>query len=174
MSKNFSQWPLFFTIAGAVVGFSTPAQADRTITCESNKERYQFCRVDTRGGVRLNRQFSDARCRTGSTWGYDRDGIWVDRGCRAEFLIRGRDSDYYHGNNDYWGNNSSNVRQTVTCSSEQEKYTNCSVRIDNNDRVGLKRQLSDTGCWQGNTWGYNRNGIWVDRGCRGIFEIRRR
>jgi hypothetical protein len=24
----------------------------------------------------------------GSTWGYDRKGVWVDRGCNGEFLVQ--------------------------------------------------------------------------------------
>jgi hypothetical protein len=58
-----------------------------TLTCSSNDMRRQFCAADTRGGVRLLRQRSDASCRQGSTWGYNRQGIWVDRGCRADFEI---------------------------------------------------------------------------------------
>jgi hypothetical protein len=30
-------------------------------------------------------------CRLGDTWGYDRNGIWVDRGCAADFRVAGRD-----------------------------------------------------------------------------------
>ena len=33
------------------------------------------------------RQRSDARCQQGYSWGYDGRGIWVDRGCRADFSI---------------------------------------------------------------------------------------
>jgi hypothetical protein len=61
-----------------------------SITCSSDDMRRHYCDADTRGGVRLLRQRSDADCRQGSTWGYDRRGIWVDRGCRADFEVRGR------------------------------------------------------------------------------------
>ena len=65
--------------------------ADRTITCESHNYRYRYCRVDTDNRVRLERQVSVAsRCRFGDTWGYDSRGVWVDRGCQAEFRV-GRD-----------------------------------------------------------------------------------
>jgi Protein of unknown function (DUF3011) len=30
-------------------------------------------------------------------------------------------------------------------------------------------QRSGSPCIQGQTWGYRRQGIWVDRGCRRIF-----
>jgi hypothetical protein len=49
--------------------------------------RRHYCDADTRDGVRLLRQRSDAACRQGSSWGYDRRGIWVDRGCRADFEV---------------------------------------------------------------------------------------
>lgn len=56
--------------------------------CESTNGYRQVCEVDTRGGVRLVRQFGGAACREGSSWGFDRRGIWVDRGCRAEFEVK--------------------------------------------------------------------------------------
>lgn len=59
-----------------------------TVQCSSDNMRRNYCEVDTRGGVRLIRQRSDAQCRQGYTWDYDRRGIWVDRGCRADFEVR--------------------------------------------------------------------------------------
>ncbi|HSA93680.1 MAG TPA: DUF3011 domain-containing protein [Terriglobales bacterium] len=57
------------------------------IRCESGNNERRYCRIDSRGGVRLSRQLSDARCTQGSTWGYDSEGVWVDNGCRAEFEV---------------------------------------------------------------------------------------
>lgn len=57
----------------------------RSITCSSNNGGRVLCEADTRDGVMLVRQISGSPCRQGETWGYDRRGIWVDRGCRAEF-----------------------------------------------------------------------------------------
>lgn len=81
---------------GAVVPQAAPpARAgespERTITCSSWNYRYRYCRADTDNRVRLERQISFAtRCRLGDTWGYDSRGVWVDRGCQAEFRV-GRD-----------------------------------------------------------------------------------
>jgi hypothetical protein len=58
------------------------------VTCSSNDGRHEVCEADTRGGVRMIRQLSGSACEQGRTWGYDRRGIWVDRGCRAEFEVR--------------------------------------------------------------------------------------
>jgi hypothetical protein len=57
------------------------------LTCNSDDGRRHFCDVDTRGGVRLLRQRSDSECRRDFTWGVDRRGVWVDRGCRADFEV---------------------------------------------------------------------------------------
>jgi hypothetical protein len=39
--------------------------------------------------VQLTNQRSGSPCQQGYSWGYDRRGIWVDHGCRADFLERG-------------------------------------------------------------------------------------
>ncbi|MEN9227749.1 MAG: DUF3011 domain-containing protein [Gloeomargarita sp. GMQP_bins_120] len=64
-----------------------PGGETRRMTCESINGRYRTCPVGNHGGVRLERQLSNRRCIEGRTWGYDRQGIWVDQGCEGEFLI---------------------------------------------------------------------------------------
>lgn len=59
-----------------------------TISCSSDNGQRQYCRADTSHGVQLIRQTSGFGCRP-TTWGYDAHGIWVDRGCQAEFDISG-------------------------------------------------------------------------------------
>jgi Protein of unknown function (DUF3011)/Ricin-type beta-trefoil lectin domain-like len=61
------------------------------ITCSSNDGRRNYCDTDTRGGVRMVRQISGSACERGRTWDYDRRGIWVDRGCRADFELGRRE-----------------------------------------------------------------------------------
>src|SRR5258708_26598561 len=61
----------------------------QVITCSSDDGRRNYCNVDTRRGVRLNRQISGSPCVDNQTWGVDNRGLWVDRGCRAEFLVNG-------------------------------------------------------------------------------------
>lgn len=77
--------------AGCLVSavlIAVPASADeRTITCESRNFRYRYCRVDTDNRVSLERQRSSTRCRQWDNWGYDGRGVWVDRGCAAEFRV---------------------------------------------------------------------------------------
>lgn len=76
----------------ALLAASMPARAERNITCESNNYRYRYCRVDTDNQVRLVHKISNTSCRQGENWGYDRHGVWVDRGCAAEFSVGQRSS----------------------------------------------------------------------------------
>ena len=80
---------LIACLAGALaVAFvhRTYAQ-DSRIVCSSNGYR-SFCDADTRGGVMLLRELRNSQqCVEGATWGYTDRGVWVDRGCRAQFEL---------------------------------------------------------------------------------------
>jgi hypothetical protein len=65
----------------------SPVFAEQTIRCKSKHYSYQYCRANTDNRVTLERQLSSARCRQGDSWGYDRHGVWVDRGCEASFRV---------------------------------------------------------------------------------------
>lgn len=62
------------------------------------------------------------------------------------------------------------IADTITCESTNGRERYCSA--DTSRGVRLATQLSSTGCYQGDTWGYDRRGIWVSGGCRAIFETR--
>lgn len=55
------------------------------LRCESNRGRTVFCPAPVQGNVVLTKQLSHAPCRYGDTWTFDRGGISVRDGCRAEF-----------------------------------------------------------------------------------------
>jgi Protein of unknown function (DUF3011) len=59
------------------------------VICSSNGG-HVFCDADTAGGVSLERQtYGSNGCIKDQTWGYTDQGIWVDRGCSAEFALVG-------------------------------------------------------------------------------------
>lgn len=59
-----------------------------TLSCESKSSRRTYCAADTRGGATLQQQFpGSAPCVFGSTWGADAEGIWVQHGCRGNFVV---------------------------------------------------------------------------------------
>lgn len=131
--------------------------------CESQDNRMRRCNVDTRYGVSISRRLSDAPCVQGRSWGYDRSGVWVDDGCRAEF-VTGRG----YGGSQYPGGGYGQGR-SVRCESGKSRYHRCNVPVYRG--VQLQRKLSDSPCSQGSSWGWDRNGIWVDRGCRADFLV---
>ena len=72
----------------ALIAMAAPKASAQSITCSSDNGKRNYCAVNTSGGVQMVRQRSGSPCVQGSTWGYDRRGIWVDRGCRADFTVR--------------------------------------------------------------------------------------
>ena len=138
------------------------ASMGERVTCSSGG-RYVACPADTRRGVTLTRKLSDASCREGRSWGVEQGFIWVDRGCRAEFLIGGRGPE--RPGNPWWGHGR---EETVVCESPGNRIA-CPVRYSEHG-VQLAKQLSKAACTQGHSWGYDRSAVWVDRGCRGVFR----
>lgn len=73
------------------------AAAQTLVTCESRDGDREICRVDTRGGVSIRQQLSATNCVAGRNWGYSRSAIWVDDGCRAQFVVgAGQSTRYYN------------------------------------------------------------------------------
>ncbi|MEJ1964276.1 MAG: DUF3011 domain-containing protein [Gammaproteobacteria bacterium] len=56
--------------------------------CESQDGRRNNCNADLRGyRIADVREISKADCDIGRNFGYDDRGVWVDDGCRAEFIF---------------------------------------------------------------------------------------
>ncbi len=240
--------PLIFLsfLAGLIA--IKPSQAHgQTVYCASDDGRRHSCNMNTTGGVRLTNQRSGSACTQGQTWGWDRNSVWVDRGCRAEFTSGNSGGNWGGGGG---GSNSGTVycasddgkRQTcnmntnggvrltnqrsgsaasrdrpgvgvaiasgsiagaapsspaeivvaiggggggggggnwngggssgtVYCASDDGKRHSCSMNT--NGGVRLTNQRSGSACTQGQTWGWDRNSVWVDRGCRAEFQSNR-
>ncbi len=58
---------------------------------------------------------------------------------------------------------------SVTCSSSKDRRTEC--QIPAGSRVRLEEQLSRSDCVAGTSWGAFGEVLWVDRGCRAIFDL---
>ena len=59
----------------------------QNVTCESSGRLVRCQAALTWRGARLVRQVSNAPCLQGETWGFERNAIWVDDGCRGEFEV---------------------------------------------------------------------------------------
>lgn len=143
-----------------------PAQSmapGANFNCSSEDGHRKFCPTNTTYGVQLIYQRSGSPCIFGETWGYDRRGVWVDRGCRADFAI-GEANVPERPRWQGWGE-----RYNVYCASDDGRRNRCP--IDTRGGVRLARQRSGSPCDYERTWGYDRHGIWVDRGCRADFEV---
>ncbi len=153
-----------------------------TIVCESEHKRYQRCPAEIRGPVRLVNQLSDAPCIQGRTWGYDRNNIWVDKGCRAEFETGGIErTPHGHAITPDYNDpvapplvqqHGYGPARQIKCESNDRGYNYCPA--DTSGGVRLIRELSKAPCIRWQSWGFDESGIWVDKGCRAVFEIRPR
>ena len=156
-----------FVFAALLVPIATPAQ--QTITCESNDGGRKHCGPRNPGQVQLQRQISGSECIQDRTWGVDDRGLWVDHGCRADFLIGG-DNNYnpgYNGNGGY-NDNGGGQGATIKCESNDGNRHYCGD-VDPRSQVTIQQQISGSPCEQGRSWGVDNRGLWVDRGCRAIF-----
>ncbi len=152
------------------------ADRDIKLTCESQDQRYRLCRVDTgpRGTVRLDRRLSSASCVRGRSWGFNRAGVWVDHGCRAQFVVSRR-AGYRQGRHaDRPTPYGRDAAIRFTCQSNDQRYRFCTLDMGPGGTARIEKQLSSARCIAGRTWGYNRAGVWVDQGCRARFVVVRR
>jgi hypothetical protein len=78
-------------VVAAFIAFN-PRSSAQTISCSSDDGKRHYCSANTPGRVRLVQQRSESACQEGYSWGSDDRGIWVDHGCRADFVIEGGQS----------------------------------------------------------------------------------
>jgi len=146
-----------------------------TVKLESKHWRYASIRVNTEGRVELVRRLSDAPCRYGRSWGFDRNRIWVDDGCSAvfEYGHGGQDDGYRNDRygNDRYGDDRYGYGRVVLARLESEGGRYKERRFDIRGEVQLIRQISGSPCRFGRSWGYDAYRVWVDDGCRAEFRI---
>ncbi|KRE84715.1 hypothetical protein ASG75_12525 [Rhodanobacter sp. Soil772] len=166
-------------------------QGDASIRCESINGKFNRCAVPWRD-ARLVRQESKGACIREESWGVDRQGLWVDRGCRGLFAASSGRGDYRdertgYGDDSRYGDRDDGNRRggwqpgpgwdrqiRLQCDSNKKRYQMCQVDVGRRGRVRLVRQMSDARCSEGYSWGWNRAGVWVNHGCRGQFVVDRR
>jgi hypothetical protein len=132
------------------------------VTCQSQKDREQFCPAPIAGDVHVAKQLSDAPCIQGRNWTWDQNGVRVFDGCRAEFSYRRRGGELPPGGTPN--------RARVTCQSKNDREQFCPSTIAGDVRV--IHNISDTRCVEGRNWRWSRDGVRVWSGCRAEFEYR--
>jgi hypothetical protein len=128
------------------------------LTCESRRGRREECRIPPEARIRLIHQLSDSPCRPNDTYGQGPGYIWVAEGCGGEFEVM------------LPGPIGSGGTMKVTCEAPRSGRREC--RIPNGAQVRLTTQLSDAPCRLNDSYGVIPGAIWVQRGCRGVFEVK--
>jgi len=134
--------------------------SESIVRCSSDDGGRHYCEADTRGDVDLIRQHSEAPCDEGVSWGFDERGIWVDHGCRAEFVAQPNERPEHP-------RGSGGPTQSLYCASDDGRRNYC--QVDARGGVQLVKQRSGAACQEGYSWGADEHGIWVDHGCRADF-----
>jgi hypothetical protein len=159
--RRVNAWHAIVAVLGAALLLGSPATASAArISCESRDYHRNYCPTGSISSARLVVQQSRSACIQGQSWGYDRNGIWVTRGCSGEFEYR-------------WANEprpGPGPGRQILCESQNYKQQFCPSdrRIA---RAWLVEQRSRSECVQGRTWGYQDRGIWVSAGCSGLFAV---
>jgi hypothetical protein len=149
---------------GALIDNGKDYKEARTLQCNADENKKHFCQADTRGGLRVIQAAS--ACAYGKTWGYDVGGVWVDRGCKAEFEVGGAASykpPEVPGTGNIWG--AGNGLKSISCESTGDSKKYCEA--DTSLGVVL---VKGSGCVRDETWGFDRRGVWVAKECKGQFD----
>jgi len=137
-----------------------PAPGAGVVRCESRNYGYSFCPSGGRVvSASVARQISSAPCLQGRSWGWSSNGIWVSDGCEADFRVR----------SDVPAFPPPPGPGLTVCESHEYRYNFCAAgRVRG---AQLVQQRSSAPCVQGRSWGFTRDGIWVDHGCEGAFRV---
>lgn len=134
------------------------------VSCGSQFFQRKECAFDNQGGRvvgwRITDEFSNPPflCRRDDSHGVTQSYVWVDKGCGAAFEVRIQ-------------RQTAPARERIRCESNDGRYRVCESRIRDIRSIRLIRQESDRPCDEGRSFGAYEDAIWVDRGCRGVFEV---
>jgi hypothetical protein len=142
-----------------ILGSNTAPKAatsplDTSVVCESDNNKRKTCKADTSAGVQIVKHLSNSACGFDREWGYDAYGIWVTKGCRAEFVVRGKPK---------------TMMRAVTCESIDNARNHCPGETQFG--VALVRQIGERDCVLGTSWGFDESGVWVAEGCHAQFAL---
>jgi hypothetical protein len=138
----------------------TPPQGEYLISCGREAGERDYCIEVPQASVELVRQTSNAKCVEGKSWGSDPRGIWVADGCTADFLVK---------NNLITDIDEAGTKRLVECSSTDGKRNFC--QADTRGGAVLRMVVGHASCKFGESWDFSEGGVWVDHGCRGVFEV---
>lgn len=183
----------YLSLLVTVVLFLTGARSyAQTFNCSSNGQ-YQECQIPGHGNphdLRMVRQYSRQPCIEDQTWGRHGNRVWVDQGCRADFVIgRGDDDDRGHHDGDADYDHDRDRRGRPDWDRQPAYYAGdfrgghsyCSsgpgsgvIYCQSGGAFKYANPLRvNDDCVMNRTWGVSQYGLWVANGCAGEWEIKR-
>ena len=151
------------------------------IECKSDNYKRKTCSVGKDiASLRLVEKKSRSSCIEGTSYGFEKKAVWVDRGCVARFEVKfmpepkpgpGNKPGSGPGNDNH-SDRPVYSQETVrmTCRSKDYGRSECAVSGDI-IAVALAENKSKTTCTKDRTYGFRNDVLWVDRGCEGVFDI---
>lgn len=131
--------------------------ADRAVRCESQDGRPASCPMDLSTLVlRDIRQLSRTQCVDRQNWRWDDRGVYVDQGCRADFVFGPRTDSQ---------STAAAAARSVACSSRDGRRADCPADLSGYAMRGF-RQVSRSACLAGQSFGHTDRGVWAGQGCR--------
>ena len=137
-----------------------PTGAQLFACMAANTPEAVYCAEMPDLSAELVRQRGDAKCLEGKTWGVDSRGLWLAKGCAADFVVRQRTQT---------GADPLSTRKLVECASVEGKRNFC--QADARGGAELRAVLGHAPCKFRESWDWNEGGVWVDRGCHALFEV---
>ena len=165
-------------LAGAIFGLALTApaanaqQAPRML-CESIHGEPAMC-LQPGLTEAFVVQVLGGECVAGQQWNWGPRGISVRDGCRAVFGYRtaatGNGGGYYppppppgHGSSPGYGR----PGEPILCASMNFQPNRCPMDTSGGVTIGM---ITNQPCRQGQTWGWDRGGVWVTGNCRAYFK----
>ena len=163
-----ARYRLLFLLA--LLGPSAACLRGQTVSCSSSDGEKHYCEADTRYGAHLLKQTSTADCAEGKTWGWDEEGIWVNKGCAGQFELGKAPPPAEPPAHPPVDQPAMRKEVRLACASNDGRRNYCDADLKG-ATVRLARQTGPSACTENLSWGHDEKGVWVDRGCRGEFLI---
>lgn len=94
------------TSASFMIPNTAQANGNQILTCSSNDYEKSYCYTSQDiFSANIRRQLSSSICLLNDSWGYYDRTIWVDDGCRAEFIVNFRHDSHANKSNGHSYNN---------------------------------------------------------------------
>jgi hypothetical protein len=180
MIKNFGKLALIGTIAFSIVAPFTPASAQSLRIIEHDDDRYDrdyryydddrddwIYRYDNNDRDDWRYRY-DNNDRDNWKYGYDYDDDYDDYDDRGYVdLPRIQNHRRFENGNKYgWQG------KRLVCESISGRYNRCNTNARYRNSIRFYDDLDSRNlCREGYSWGFDRDGLWVSNGCRGVFEI---